>query len=621
LVSATPDSLSVTITFDANFASGTVAQRTIKVKAISGCGNSADRTLAIGITAPATPGPISGPTNVCQYVGGVGGNAVYTIRKVANATSYNWTVPSSATIVSYSGGGNSANDTSIVVSFNNTFVAGSIDSVKVSASSVCGTSANRSLALKPVNPATPGPITGVTDACPYTGTGIEVVYTIRQVPTATSYQWTLPAGVTFGPSDLDNTDTIAYLLYDSTFTGGFMTVRSVSGCGQSSTVRGLTISLKKPVTPAAIVGPTDVCPLMGLDTTVYYTIRKVNYATYYTWTVPIGATIISHPGGLGVNDTIIEVKWLNTFNTGFISVVAKANCANSGTRSLTIMRKIPGTPAPISGPTDACPLMGTASTATYTIAPVLNATSYNWTVPSGATIISGQGTTSITVSYDNTFTLGNVAVSAVNNCWASTFRTLAITRKLPAVPGAISATTPTGCPNQQVTYTIAPALNATGYLWTVPAGATILSGQGTTSIVVQYPNTSVSDTVRVQSTNNCAISAQRKLKVTLNACPPVTAKVTPTQGKTVPVEIAPELEVTVMPNPSTHQFTIVVKSNDLTTPIQMQVADISGRATEIRRGLMPGQTVIVGSNYRQGVYLAEFVQGNSRKTVKLIKLQ
>jgi hypothetical protein len=107
----------------------------------------------------------------------------------------------------------------------------------------------------------------------------------------------------------------------------------------------------------------------------------------------------------------------------------------------------------------------------------------------------------------------------------------------------------------------------------------------------------------------------------LNACPPVTAKVTPTQGKTVPVEIAPELEVTVMPNPSTHQFTIVVKSNDLTTPIQMQVADISGRATEIRRGLMPGQTVIVGSNYRQGVYLAEFVQGNSRKTVKLIKLQ
>jgi hypothetical protein len=225
------------------------------------------------------------------------------------------------------------------------------------------------------------------------------------------------------------------------------------------------------------------------------------------------------------------------------------------------------------------------------------------------------------VSYDNTFTLGNVAVSAVNNCWASTFRTLAITRKLPAVPGAISATTPTGCPNKQVTYTIAPALNATGYLWTVPAGATIVSGQGTTSIVVEYPNTSVSDTVRVQSTNNCAISAERKLKVTLTACPPVIAKVTPTQGKTVPVEIAPELEVTVMPNPSTHQFTIVVKSNNLTTPIQMQVADMSGRATEIRRGLMPGQTIIVGSNYRQGVYLAEFVQGNNRKTVKLIKLQ
>lgn len=285
------------------------------------------------------------------------------------------------------------------------------------------------------------------------------------------------------------------------------------------------------------------------------------------------------------------------------------------------MRKIPGTPAPISGPTDACPLMGTASTATYTIASVLNATSYNWTVPSGATIVSGQGTTSIVVSYDNTFTSGNVAVSAVNNCWASTFRTLAITRKLPAVPASITAGIPTGCPNRQVTYTSATALNATGYFWTVPAGATIVSGQGTNSIVVEYPNTAVSDTVRVQAANNCSISGQRKLKITLSACPPIIAKVTPELNKTTPVELAPELQVTVMPNPSTHQFTIVVKSNDLTTPIQMQVADMSGRATEIRRGLMAGQTIIVGSNYRQGVYLAEFVQGNNRKTVKLIKLQ
>jgi hypothetical protein len=623
LVSATPDSLSVTITFNANFATGTPAQRTIKVKAISGCGNSADRSLAIGITIPSTPGPITGPSNVCAYVGGAGGNATYTIRKVANANAYVWTVPSFATIVSYSGGGNAEDDTSVVVSFNSSFVAGSVDSIKVQAVSTCGTSLARSLALKPVLPAIPGPITGPTDACPYMGTGDTVIYTIRTVPNATSYLWTLPVGMDTVQGYPTN-DTVLYVTFNSSFNNSFLTVRSVSGCGTTPSARSITISKKLPVTPGQISGTTDACPLMGTDSTTFYTTRKVNYATSYSWTVPTGATIVSHPGGAGANDTIIEVSYSNTFSTGSITVKAGANCGSSGTRSLTIMRKIPSTPISISGTTDACPLMGTANTTFYTTRKVTNATSYNWAVPPGASIVShpggaGVNDTIIEVSYDNSFTSGNISVRAANNCWESTPRVLLVTRRVPTTPSLISATTPTDCPGKQVTYTISAVTNATYYLWTVPAGATIISGDSTTSIVVQYPDASVSDTIRVQAGNNCFLTAQRKLKVTLTACPPMNSKVVPV-AVTPPSEIQ-GLDVQVMSNPTQYQFSMIISSVDNKTAVNMRVTDMRGRVLEARRNLRNGQTVVAGENYRQGVYFAEFTQGNLRKVVKLIKLQ
>jgi hypothetical protein len=56
-----------------------------------------------------------------------------------------------------------------------------------------------------------------------------------------------------------------------------------------------------------------------------------------------------------------------------------------------------------------------------------NVTSYNWTVPSGAVITNGSGTTSITVDYPNNATSGNVTVNGSNSCGNSPTSTLAVT--------------------------------------------------------------------------------------------------------------------------------------------------------------------------------------------------
>lgn len=59
---------------------------------------------------------------------------------------------------------------------------------------------------------------------------------------------------------------------------------------------------------------------------------------------------------------------------------------------------------------------------------------------------------------------------------------------------------------QGETYTIADAPNGSTYIWTVPSGATIASGQGTNSIKVNWANTSSSGNVTCTVTSSCSTS-------------------------------------------------------------------------------------------------------------------
>jgi len=79
-------------------------------------------------------------------------------------------------------------------------------------------------------------------------------------------------------------------------------------------------------------------------------------------------------------------------------------------------------PGAITGLTTVC---SGQSGVTYSIGSVTNATSYTWSVPSGATIVSGQGTTSITVNFGSSS--GNISVTASNSCSNSSASNLGVT--------------------------------------------------------------------------------------------------------------------------------------------------------------------------------------------------
>lgn len=122
-----------------------------------------------------------------------------------------------------------------------------------------------------------------------------------------------------------------------------------------------------------------------------------------------------------------------------------------------------GNAGPISGSAGIC---GNPSAVSYSISAVPGATTYTWTSPPGSIIVSGQGSTSITVNYPGGSTNGNITVTAGNGSCSSAPASLAITiNPLPAAPAGGGNQSQTVCLPDPI-----PVLTATA---TVPAGHTV----------------------------------------------------------------------------------------------------------------------------------------------------
>lgn len=174
----------------------------------------------------------------------------------------------------------------------------------------------------------------------------------------------------------------------------------------------------------------------------------------------------------------------------------------------------------ITGTATAC-LPGVAGSTSYSVAAVAGATTYAWSVPSGFTITSGQGTTSIMVSWTSMAIQngisGSVCVTASDACVSTAPSCVTIDYQVaaPVTPGSISGPGKV-CPGDVVVYSIATVNRATSYAWTVPATMTITSGQGTNVINVQVDAGYVGGTISVTASNVCGTSPTRSKSLTQN---------------------------------------------------------------------------------------------------------
>ncbi|MFP4459520.1 MAG: hypothetical protein ACLFSQ_08035 [Candidatus Zixiibacteriota bacterium] len=260
-----------------------------------------------------------------------------------------------------------------------------------------------------------------------------------------------------------------------------------------------------PPAPTFIDGNSLACS--GEPGTSYSTL-PIEDATYYRWTLPFGSSILT---GSGTNS--IRVMFGNT--DGDICVSALNSCGESASSCMAVTINRPTSPGSITGPTLVCQ---SETGVSYNIATVPDATNYSWTVPPGASIVSGSSTPTITVNYATS--PGEICVRTENSCGISDPECITVNMTwTPSTPGTITGTSDV-CPGEtSVTYSISEVAEATDYTWTVPSGASISSGDGTTSIDVDF--SSSGGDVCVQASNSCGTSSARCFTVNMMAAPTI----------------------------------------------------------------------------------------------------
>jgi hypothetical protein len=469
---------SITVDFGLAAASGNIS-----VKGQNANGYGTPSSLAITVNSlPATAGTISGNSTVCAGQPSV----VYTVPVIANATNYVWSLPDGATGVSTTN--------SITVSYSASAVSGFIT---VLGNGFCGDGPASDLAIT-VNPkpSAAGTISGTTTVCQGQSS---VVYTVPAISDAESYTWSLPAGAT--GSSTTHSITVNY---NSSAVSGNISVKGTNGCGDGiPSTLGITVN-PLPSAAGTISGTTTVCQGQSSET---YSVASISHATSYIWSLPSGVTGTSTTNSITVNYGVTAVS-------GDITVKGNNTCGDGTESTLAItVNPLPGAAGSISGTSVIC--QGQSSV-TYSVPVIANASTYIWSLPSGATGTSSSN--SITVDYGTSAISGNISVKGSNSCGYGTITTRAITvDPLPSAAGTISGTTTVCQGENSVTYTVPAITNASSYIWALPSGAT---GTSTTnSISVNYGTSAISGNITVSGNNSCGEGTSSSLAVTVNPLP------------------------------------------------------------------------------------------------------
>ncbi|MEZ5069101.1 MAG: T9SS type A sorting domain-containing protein [Bacteroidia bacterium] len=316
----------------------------------------------------------------------------------------------------------------------------------------------------------------------------------------------------------------------------------------------------------------------------------------YNWTVPANASVIS---GQGTNN--VTVNFDAGYNSvGNICVSATSTCGvTSALKCKTIVPGTPARPASLSGIMNGlCNALGV----NYSTPAVPGITSYNWTVPSGATIVSGNGTNSINVDFSS-FTTGQVCVSSTNLCGTSASRCIPV-KGAPNTPASITANPSSWCANDAgITFT-ADVSNVTGgytLSWAFPPTTTYVSGGGnTTSLTLDWGASN--GVVMVTASNACG-AGTRTYNAVINC-----------RESSMNAD-----KLQVYPNPTAGMLNVTYTSEKGTT--QMSLLDLSGRVI-----MSQSFNTVAGENTQQldlsriakGAYMLNVQTHSGNHQVKIV---
>jgi hypothetical protein len=284
-------------------------QGSVQVTASNCYGSSAVRGMTItGI--PTHSNAVSGPSFVCAN-----NSATYTMPLVPGVApqNYVWSVTGDAIVSSSSV---SASSASATIAFGPTWTTGN---VTINVSNTCG-SFSRSFAVRST-PIQPGAITGPgSGLCGLSNVG----YSIVAVPGATSYTWTVPAGVSIVSTAANGLSVILNFSPAFTSNSADICVTANNACGAGA-ARCFAVT-SRPAVPV-VTGPTSVCKSQSA---VLYTSTTPTGATSYAWSISGGASLNPSANTATVNFNTA------TSSPSVLRVNAINGCGSSQPGGLTI---------------------------------------------------------------------------------------------------------------------------------------------------------------------------------------------------------------------------------------------------------------------------------------------
>ncbi|MCB9232352.1 MAG: T9SS type A sorting domain-containing protein [Bacteroidia bacterium] len=431
------------------------------------------------------------------------------------------------------------------------------------------------------NSFTPGvedTIVGPTAAC----AGDTITYSMDTINGATGFTWSVPVGATIISGQGTNT-----LMVIAGGNGGTVLVQGTGSCGTTD-IDSISTVYETPISgTATISGADSVCA----GDSVWYSITPIAGVSSYTWTLGSGAgSIVSGQG----TDQIMVVAG-NT--PGDLSVTAYTNCFSKALDTLSlVVSTLPTSTASIYGPSQMC--AGDTISLGFPLAPSF--LTYNWMVPNGSNILSGQGTDMISLELGST--AGSVILEVSNECGYANIDTAYLPiENIPSAPGTISGDNSL-CINDTAVYSVT-FVNGLTYNWSAPTGATVNAGQGTNQATIIFGSND--GNVSVTATNMCGTSPASDLAVTLDSC------------LTGLLEGLADLPAVLYPNPSNGR--VKVKFTVPTGDLNMTVLTVNGQ-TLLTKGMGSArqgtELELDLTSLGQGIYLlkiADQTQGMVRR--------
>lgn len=463
----------------------------VSLTASNSAGSDSESKIAyISVTGFPNAGAITGLSTTCQNDDGV----TYSITAVTGATSYAWTVAAGMSIASGQG------SNSITVDMG----ASAGGNITVVPSNACGNGSDASIAVTvDLCPAATTPVADFSAASTTICMGDSIVFSDLSTNTPTSWTWTFEGGATTASTTQNPTIT-----YNSVGTFSVsLTAGNVAGNDTESKTTYISI-VDVPSPSGAIAGLATVCEN---DKGLTYSIVAVSGANSYLWTVPAGMSLIS---GQGTNSIIVDV---GASAGGNINAVPINDCGfGSGSSTIIVVDPCIISLNPVADfsavATEGCVGGSIAFTDLSTNTP----TSWNWVFEGGSGYTATDQNPTVTYATAGTYSVSLTASNSGGSDIESKMAYITIT-DVPADAGLISGLTAVCSSARGLIFSIDPVIGATSYLWLVPLNATIASGQGTNSIVLDM-GAATGGSLAVIPKNACGDGGNTGLSLLVNPC-------------------------------------------------------------------------------------------------------